>query len=207
MTFRWPPKHKVGEIDQSHPHKLSLPFNWAATLISSTKAAQRTQRRLPDQLWASIAWHPCLLSSPPSLPQKHACTDLGVLFPRFNLFWKDWRSQNGLVLYFSFAREALSPEWHGREWPNGISTPLTRCFIRRSFDALPLRVLSLENRRAVLLTWWTWCVRLRARIWQIPPPRCLWCGALKSLLVLYSRVPFKCLFGWNQVPVVAYLKS
>ncbi len=77
----------------------------------------------------------------------------GGLFPRFILFWKDWRSQDRLVLHFSFDHEALALGCYGREWPNGISASPTRCIIRGRLVELPFCVLSPENRRVVLLTW------------------------------------------------------
>ena len=52
-------KHKAGEIDQSHS-QAQFPFEqrvWYYRL----RPAQRTQRRLPDQLWTSIARCPYLL--------------------------------------------------------------------------------------------------------------------------------------------------
>ncbi len=150
--FRWLPKHKVGEIDQSHLLQLSLPFNWAASLILSTKAGAANTE---ETAWSALGLdHLASVSFFfPTLPPSKTCfTDLGY-FPRFILFWKDWRSQDGLVLHFSFDHEALAPGCYGREWPIGIPASPTRCIIWGRLVALPFCVLSPENRRVVLLTW------------------------------------------------------
>ncbi len=68
--------------------------------------------------------------------------------------------------------------------------------------------LSHENKHAVPLTWDLQCVRLGARIWWFPPPRCVWFGALKKSSSLYSRVLFKSVFlsGIKSI-VVTYLNA
>ncbi len=61
---RSPTKHKAGEIDQSQlASSVFLSTEQQHIQYHQLRPAQRTQRRLPDQLWASIAWHPYLLSS------------------------------------------------------------------------------------------------------------------------------------------------
>jgi hypothetical protein len=64
QMVRSPTKHEAGEIDQSQlASSVFLSTEQRHIRYHQLRPAQRTQRRLPDQLWASIAWCPYLLSS------------------------------------------------------------------------------------------------------------------------------------------------
>jgi len=51
---------------------------------------------------------------------------------------------------------------------------LTEVLIHCLFMSLPMRIDTWSRSHDL-----TWCVRLEARIWRIPPPRCVWFGPLK----------------------------
>jgi hypothetical protein len=78
-------------------HRLSAQsLSRAASRCYRLRPAQRTQRKLPDQLWASLAWRLFIFSSPSSLPQKHdsriwvVCSTSSFVLKRLTLLqWTD----------------------------------------------------------------------------------------------------------------------
>jgi hypothetical protein len=99
QLFRRSLKHEAGEIDQSHS-QAQFPVVqrvWYYPL----RQAQRTQRRLPDQLWTSIARRPYLLFFP-TLPPSETCFTALVSFPQVICFEETCRCRNDLVLSLSF---------------------------------------------------------------------------------------------------------
>jgi hypothetical protein len=96
QPFRRSVKHEAGEIDQSHS-QAQFPFEqrvWYYRL----RPAQRTQRRLPDQLWTSIARRPYLLFFPTLPPSETCLRPWGQVI----CFEKTCRCRNDLVLSLLF---------------------------------------------------------------------------------------------------------
>ncbi len=73
-----------------------------------------------------LVYVPFFLPHPPSL--RNIVMAFGSFPYRFNMFWRNWRCWNGLVLHCSFVDwgHCILQHWH-REWPNGILVRLTRC--------------------------------------------------------------------------------
>ncbi len=100
-----------GQRNRSRPILLVVSvFFWATSRYYRVRMAQRTQRRLPDKSWASNAWCPFLLSSSPSLPQKH-WSRTWVYFPSSFVLKKltllQWTS-----LVFSICEQSTSTGAH-----------------------------------------------------------------------------------------------
>ena len=156
------------------PKPLSLSvFFRAASWSYRLRPAQRTQRRLLDQLWASIACASVtfFLLHPPSL--RNMFHGLFCFFPsgfhKFICFEKTDVASMDLSCYFPFVSTALITGYVSesdlmayRSYPRDVA-------LHGGFIALPFHVLSHENKRAVLLTWILLCVRLGARSWQFQP--------------------------------------
>ncbi len=198
---RSPTKHEAGEIDQSQlASSVFLSTEQRHIRYHRLRPAQRTQRRLPDQLWASIAWCPYLLSSPPSLPQKHVLRTWGLILPGLICFEKTDVAKMTWSCTFPL---------RVRHYPRSVCAESDLMAHRpHSRDAPPaedlthyLLVFSFKNRRTALLTWnKLWRVRLGARIWRIPPQDICdvkqWRALEFCTLVDFFQVLF--LFGWNQ---------
>ncbi len=199
--FQMTPKHKPGEIGQSHRSQAQSSF-WAASPSASTKAGAKDTE---ETAWSALGLNR-LASIPsffPTLPPSETCViDLGVLLPyRFICF----EETDVAEMDWSY----ISPLHFGALLIGVLPPRVTRWRIDCTHKTPPhaeemsdylSHVLSHENKHAVPLKWDLWCVRLGARVGWFPPPKMCFIWSLEEILksVLLSSIQV-CVFFWNQV--------
>ena len=77
-------------------------------------------------------------------------------------------------------------------WSYSRDPQLTEVSLHYLFMSSPTRIDARSRSHDL-----TWCVRLGARIWRIPPPRCVWFGPLKLSRVRTPDPLFQVSIWWN----------
>jgi hypothetical protein len=135
---------------------------WCAT------SRELASKHEPEEMTKATLALSLLLSSELILSTKAGAADTEE-----TAFWKDWHCLNGLVLLFSVCEYSIDKGVRVQKWPNGISVVPTRCCTSRRVYCIAFSMFSPTRKSTRSCSQDFRCVRLGARSWQIPPPRCV----------------------------------
>ena len=182
---------------------LLLSASWSYRL----RLAQWTQRRLLDQLWASIACASITFYNPH--PQSIRNMFHGLLFccccfptgiHKFNCFEKTDVASMDWSCYFPFVSTALISGYTNWKWPNGIAVVPTRCCTSWRVYCIAFSMFSPTRISTRSCSYGFSMCEIKSQELADSPPKMCAIGAKKTLSRLYSQVSIQApLFGWNQV--------